>query len=202
MPSEKIDLHKLRKDEYATPKEPRLVDVKAARYLAVAGQGEPGGDAFREKVQAIYGVAYAVKMAKKKTGLDYGVSKLEGLWWGASGKPDFAQEPQNTWNWKLLILAPDFVTEADLDAARSTLLKKGKDPAVNEVHLETIKEGRCVQMLHVGPYDTEHETIARMKSFAENQGLSFHGLHHEIYLSDPRRVPPERLQTIIRVPVR
>ena len=89
----------------------------------------------------------------------------------------------------------------DLAAARAALLKKGKGPAVERVRLETIEEGRCVQILHVGPYDDEPSTIARMQAFARSRGMAPAGLHHEIYLNDPRRVAPERLKTILRQPV-
>jgi hypothetical protein len=110
-------------------------------------------------------------------------------------------QPPDTWNWKLLMRVPEFIKAADVKAAIRTLEKKGKAPGAAEVYLEKLNEGTCVQMLHVGPYATEEETIAQMMAFANEQGLAFHGLHHEIYLSDPRRVPPQRLRTILRHPV-
>jgi len=106
------------------------------------------------------------------------------------------------WQWRLLIRTPEFITAADLRQARQTLLAKGKGPEVSEVELDTLEEGPCVQMLHVGPYDAEAAAIDAMKQFAADGGLEFRGHHHEIYLSDPRRVPPERLRTILRMPVR
>jgi len=129
---------------------------------------------------------------------DYAVCKLEGQWF-FDGDP--ARIPQDQWRWKLLIRTPGFITEADRKQAVATLLKRGKPRDVEEVRLERIDEGKCVQMLHVGPYDRESETIARMRALAESQGMKFVGPHHEIYLSDPRRVPPERLKTILREPV-
>jgi hypothetical protein len=101
-----------------------------------------------------------------------------------------------------MIRTPDFISQKDLKAAVATLLKRGKSPDVKEVALETIDEGECVQMLHVGPYERECDTIALMQSFAETKGLKLGGPHHEIYLSDPRRVQPERLKTILRDPVK
>jgi len=101
-----------------------------------------------------------------------------------------------------MIRTPDIVTKDELQKAVSVLIEKGKSPAVREVKLESVSEGLCVQMLHVGPYDREGETIELMKAFAEQQGLEFHDRHHEIYLSDPRQVAPERLKTILRHPVR
>ncbi len=200
--TEKLDLCKEHKQEYVTPKTPALVQVGTARYLAIEGKGEPEGEAFQAKVQAMYGTAFTVKMTKKFAGQDYKVSHLEALWWAEGRTWDFAEEPPENWCWKLLIRVPEFITKDDLHEAREKLLEKGKGAEVEDVRLETIDEGGCVQMLHVGPYSEEAETIEAMRRFADEQGLSFSGLHHEIYLSDPRRVPPERLRTILRHPVR
>ncbi|OHB80149.1 MAG: hypothetical protein A2Z25_07110 [Planctomycetes bacterium RBG_16_55_9] len=201
--AEKIDLYKLHKDQYVAPKKPQLVEMSEATYLAVSGRGEPGGEEFTAKIGALYGVAYTVKMTRKFAGKqDYTVCKLECQWWLDGERKNFATTDRKLWNWKLLIRTPDFVRGDELDAAVETLLKKGKEPQVQEVKLESFAEGPCVQMLHVGPYDNEPETILQMEAFAGEQNMEFHGRHHEIYLSDPRRVPPERLKTILRHPVR
>ncbi|MEK7675500.1 MAG: GyrI-like domain-containing protein [Verrucomicrobiota bacterium] len=200
--NEKIDLYKLHKQEYAASRKPALVNVKEAAYLAVTGQGEPGGAAFTDKIGALCGVAYTVKMTRKFAGQqDYAVCKLEGQWWCGDAEGDFTNIPKDQWRWKLLIRTPTFIQEEELGQAMAVLLKRGKNQSVQEVALESLSEGLCVQMLHVGPYDREPETIAVMRAFAEKNGLKFHGRHHEIYLSDPRRVPPERLKTILRLPV-
>jgi len=202
-PSEKIDLYKQYKDQYKSPKKPVLITVGAATYLAIAGRGEPGGPEFTEKIGALYGVAYTIKMTRKFTGRqDYVVCKLEAQWWLDDPTKDFAAVPRDRWNWKLMIRTPDIVTKDELQKAVSVLIEKDKSPAVREVKLESVSEGLCVQMLHVGPYDREGETIELMKAFAEQQGLEFHDRHHEIYLSDPRQVALERLKTILRHPVR
>ena len=156
------------------------------------------------KVGAMYGSAFTVKMTSKFAGRDYKVNQLEGLWWvaGAGEGRNFLHVPRDQWCWTLLIRTPDFITSADLDAARAALLAKGKGPETQEVRLEPLAEGLCVQMLHVGPYQDESRTIEALEAFAAEQGLVFHGRHHEVYLSDPRRVPPERLRTILRHPVR
>jgi hypothetical protein len=199
----KIDLCKQHKDEYATPKSPVLVTVGEATYLAITGRGEPGGPQFTEKVGALYAVAYTIKMTRKFAGLqDYVVCKLEGQWWMDSPQQDFAGVPRDQWNWRLMIRTPEIVTTAELHQAAATLIEKGKAPSAGQVKLESFTEGLCVQMLHVGPYDREGETIARMRVSAEQQGLELDGRHHEIYLSDPRRVAPEKLKTILRIPVR
>ena len=201
MPTAKLDLHKEFKQDYVAPKKPVLIKVSAAKYLSIVGRGEPGGELFQKHVGALYGAAYTLKMEKKSAGQDYKVCQLEGLWWGNNSEPMFANSPRSTWNWKLLIRVPDFITSTDLDRAISKLKEKGKADPASEVRLEIIDKGLSVQMLHVGPYAEEKKTIAEMLKVAQSQGKSFHGLHHEIYLSDPRRVPPERLRTILRMPV-
>jgi hypothetical protein len=199
----KIDLCKLHKNEYATPKSPVLVTVGEATYLTICGRGEPGGPEFTDRIGALYGVAYTVKMTRKFSGLqDYVVCKLEGQWWVDGKCQDFARMPREQWNWRLMIRTPEIVTRAELQQAAVTLIEKGKAPSARQVKLESLTEGLCVQMLHVGPYDREGETVALMKSFSDESGLEFHGRHHEIYLSDPRRIAPERLKTILRIPAR
>jgi hypothetical protein len=199
---QKIDLYKLHKTEYAATRKPALVEVKPASYLAISGQGAPGGERFTASIGALYGVAFTIKMTRKFGGKqDYAVCKLEGQWWSDPGK-DLAKLPLDQWLWNLLIRTPDFINDEDLRQAVAVLLKRGKGEDVKRVRLETLAEGPCVQMLHVGPYEKEHETIAVMRAFAEKQQVQFSGKHHEIYLSDPRRVPSERLKTILRQPVR
>jgi hypothetical protein len=198
---QKLDLYRIHKAEYAAPKKPSLVNTKPAQYLTIEGKGSPEGGELEKKIGALYSVAYTLKMAKKFAGKDYTVCHLEGLWWGKGGDDEFVSEPPSTWNWKLIIRVPDFIKEKDVQQTTAALLKKGKPPEVGEVKLETIDEGPCVQMLHVGPYGRENETVAQMLEFAKEEGLGLHGKHHEIYLSDPRRIPPERLRTIIRHPV-
>lgn len=199
---EKIDLFKQHKSEYVQPKTPTLVTVSKAWYLSITGQGTPGGPEFEDRIGALYGMAYTIKMTRKFAGLqDYTVCKLECQWWIDEPQKDLASVPQNQWQWKMMIRTPDFVAQADLDQAVAKLLEKGKSASVKDVVFEPISEGRCVQMLHIGPYDQEGQTIEKMKAFAVEQGLQCHGLHHEIYLSDPRRIPPERLKTILRQPV-
>lgn len=199
--NEKLDLYKKHKSDYVTPKTPQLVTIKPANYLTIAGKGEPGGEAFQAKLGGLYGAAYTLKFTSKALGRDYGVCKLEGLWWGRRKIGDFSKEPMSTWNWKLVIRTPDFLKKKDLAEAVKALKEKGKSPEVAEVELETLKEGRCVQVLHVGPYSEEGRSMAAMSSFVAENGLKFNGIHHEIYLSDPRRVAPERLKTILRMPV-
>ncbi len=200
--AEKLDLYKLYKSEYVTPKTPKMVETKPALYLSVTGRGEPGSEGFTGAFGALYSVAFTIKMARKAVGQDYAVSHLEGLYWMDDKGKDFATVPPSQWNWDIIIRVPDFITEEDLRQAKAALEKRRGDQQAEVVKLKPLDEGLCVQMLHVGPYQEEGKTVAAMEEFARGQKLALHGLHHEIYLSDPRRVPPERLRTILRHPVR
>jgi hypothetical protein len=199
----KLDLFKKYKADYVAPRKPVLVTIGPAKYLAIEGKGAPAGAAFQVSVGALYAVAFTVKMTRKFAGKsDYKVAWLEGLWWGPDRRAPFAVRSPNDWRWKLLIRTPTFVTARDLARAQRELLAKGKVREVGKVKLETLREGRCVQMLHVGPYDKEPATLEAMQDFAEERGHAFRGVHHEIYLSDPRRTPPAKLRTILRHSVR
>ncbi len=194
----KLDLYREHKAEYVTPETPEVVAVGPAQYLAIEGKGAPGSEAFQNAIGAMYNVAYTMKM-KLKAKHDYAVCKLEGQWW--SDRENFAEVPQEDWQWRLLIRTPDFVTNKDVAKTIETLIAKGKPAEVANVKLMQINEGSCLQALHIGPYSSEPVTIEAMLKRAAEEGYSLAGLHHEIYLSDPRRVAPEKLRTILRLPV-
>ena len=201
--TEKIDLYKIHKAQYVAPKQPVLVEIPQAKYLAITGRGAPGGEEFSAKIGALYGAAFTIKMTRKFADKgDYVVCKLESQMWLDGDIQNSSDINPEQWNWKLFIRIPDFVGDEDLHQAQKTLLEKGKEPEIEHVKFETISEGLCVQMLHVGPYDKEPETVEIMAAFAQEQGLELYGRHHEIYISDPRRVPTEKLKTILRMPVR
>jgi hypothetical protein len=185
----KIDLYKTHKAEYIAPRKPVFIETRPAQYLAIHGTGKPGDPEFQAAVGALYNVAFAVKMASKSAGPDYAVCKLEGLW------------PSRE-EWTLLIRTPDFIDSAALGAVAAALKAKGKAERIGEVRLKKLDEGRVVQVLHTGPYDKEEAAIQSMSAFAVEHGCRIRGEHHEIYLSDPRRVAPEKLRTILRQPVR
>lgn len=197
----KLDLYATHKAEYVSPRSPVLLTVKPAAYLAIEGRGEPGGVAFEAAVGALYAVAFTVKMARKRAGRDYVVCKLEGRWWTGGSSAGFLHEPRSRWRWQLLIRVPSFVSKREVADACVELRAKGKPADVTAVELLVLDEGRVVQALHAGPYDTEPASIARMLACARDHGLEPAGKHHEIYLSDPRRVAPEKLRTILRLPV-
>lgn len=196
----KLDLYKKYRAEYVSPKQPVFVVVSPAKYLAIFGHGAPGGEHFRAHVSALYIVAYTLKMAEKLAGHDYKVCHLEGQWWAEDGA-DFRTHIPKEWEWRLLIRVPEFVTQKDLDAAIASSVAKGKAALARQVRFEQLSEGRCVQVLHIGPYGEEKVAVQKMHEMAAAQGLHLRGPHHEIYLSDPNRVPKDRLRTILRYPV-
>jgi hypothetical protein len=200
MKIEKLDLCKQFKSEYVTPKDPVFVIVGPAKYLSITGHGAPGGEHFREHISALYSVAFTLKMAEKFAGHDYKVCHLEGQWWAEDGS-DFRDHQPEEWQWRLLIRVPKFITQKHVSEAIQAVMKKGKAALADQIRLEELKEGRCVQMLHIGPYAQECATVNKMQELVEAKGLHFRGPHHEIYLSDPNRVAAERLRTILRYPI-
>jgi hypothetical protein len=197
----KLDLYKVHKAEYVTPKKPVLIQTKPAKYLTITGRGAPSGEVFGKCAGTLHNVALALKVVKKFAGKDYKVSNLESIWWSDEDCENLAAENPDTWNWKILIRVPDFIVAQDLKLAILILREKGKPPEADQVKLETIDEGQCVQMLHVGPFSQEGEAISQMLELAHEKHLASRGRHHEIYLSDPRRVPAARLRTILRLSV-
>jgi hypothetical protein len=197
----KLDLVKEYKSYYKAGKKPEIVEFHAANYLSIEGKGEPAGEAFVSKVEALYPLAYGIKKVCKEQSHDFGVPKLEGLWWVESDVPAL-DVPRNEWCWKLLIRMPDFVTEEIMASVQPEVAKKKKNALIQEISFEEIAEGKCVQMMHVGPYATEPETINSLMEFIAENGLSISGLHHEIYLSDPRKTEPAKMKTLIRYPVK
>jgi len=201
MRATKLDLTKKYKTYYTAKPSPLIVEFGEAKYLSIEGKGEPGGEEYTRKLEALYPLAYAVKNLSKKSGKDFVVSKLEGLWWVESDKSAL-EVPREEWRWKLLIRLPEFITPQIVEEAKIIVLKKKGIELVKETRFEKINEGKCVQIMHIGPYATEEETIAKMKAFMEENNLVENGLHHEIYLSDPRKVDPKKLKTILQQPVK
>lgn len=199
---EKIDLRKELKRLYSPEEKPELVDVPELSYLTYTGRGEPGGAAYTESLNALYSSVYTLKFASKKRGRDFTVMTLEGLWWwddpGVVNLED--APPRETWNWTSMIVVPDFVTTEMLEGVKPDLIEK-KGKAVERVKLEKPHEGLCAQILHVGPYSDEPRSQKVLHGFIAERGLRLRGRHHEIYMSDPRRTPPEKWRTILRHPV-
>ena len=156
---------------------------------------------FVSKVEALYPLAYGIKKICKEQDNDFGVPKLEGLWW-VEGDTPALEIPRNEWCWKLLIRMPEFVTKELMLSVQPVVAKKKKNELVQKIAFEKMTEGKCVQIMHIGPYSTEHKTINELMAFIDANGISVNGKHHEIYLSDPRKNKPDKMKTIIRYPVK
>ena len=201
--STKVDL-KASLDSYrATRGRFTIVDVPEYRYLMIDGHGDPNTSAsYADALAALYPTAYKLKFASKATGRDYVVPPLEGLWWADDMDAFTASRDKSQWDWTMMILTPAWIDAALVDAAIAKVGVKDAPRRLGDVRFETLAEGRCVQTLHVGSFDAEAETLARLHDeFIPAHGLRMTGKHHEIYLSDPRRTSPEKLRTILRQPV-
>lgn len=206
---DKLDLTKKHKTYFTAKTKPELVEIEDAQFISIRGKGDPSGKPFADRIEALYATAYTIKFAFKAQGNDFVVSKLEGLWWfdeekyaGKSIANAPVAVPRSEWEYRLLIRLPDFVTERDLDIAVETVMAKKNTQLAGQVEFYTMAEGRCVQMLHVGPFSTEPESLQQIGAFTEANKLERNGLHHEIYLSDFRKTAPNKLKTILREPVK
>ena len=206
-----FDFKKEYKEYYLPKNQPEIVTVAPANYIAVRGQGDPNveGGAYQQAIQVLYAVAYTLKMSYKtdyriEGFYEYVVPPLEGFWW-QEGIRGVDYSDKAAFHWISVIRLPDFVTEKDFRWAAETAAKKKKLDC-SAAEFLTVKEGLCVQMLHIGPYDDEPESVALMDRYLEEQGyvndLSDSRLHHEIYLSDARKVEPVKWKTVIRHPIR
>ncbi len=179
------------------------IDVPEMAFVMVDGAGNPNtAPAYQGAIEWLYSTSYALKFAAKAAlGTDYVVPPLEGLWW-ADNPADFTARRKDNWRWTMMIMAPDFLTEAMFAAA---IAKAGRKlgAAPDTLRLERYAEGRSLQVLHVGSYDDEGPVLAQLHDVEmPARGLTFNGHHHEIYLSDARRTAPDKLRTILRQPVR
>lgn len=206
-----FDYKKEYKDIYQPPKKPTLIDVPAINYVAVQGKGDPNQEdgAYQRALQLLYSLSFTIKMSPKSGHeldgyFEYVVPPLEGFWKLPDGAGAFDPAGKDELEWISCIRLPEFVTP-DVFAWAKDEAERKKDMDFSAAEMITVDEGLSVQCMHMGPYDDEPATIERMRNFAEGEGCLFdHApsrLHHEIYLSDPRRVSPERLKTVIRIPV-
>lgn len=200
---EKIDLKKDLKHLYsASAKEVCEVDVPAMNFLMVDGEGDPNtAPAYAAAIEALFAVSYTLKFMLKKgpVALDYGVMPLEGLWW-ADDMSKFSTADKSNWKWTAMIMQPSFIT-ADLVGRAIAEVKAKKNPvALPRVRLGNFAEGRCAQVMHIGPFSEEGPAIERLHQFIAARG-QLRGKHHEIYLSDIRRAGPAKWKTIVRQPM-
>ena len=206
-----FDFKKEYKEFYMPEKKPSIVMVPSMNYIGVRGKGDPNEEEgeYKQSIGLLYGIAYTIKMSKKGDHqmdgyFDFVVPPLEGFWWqdGVKGV-DYSRKED--FRWISLIRLPDFVTRDEYQwAVEEGTRKKKKD--FSKVEFLSIDEGLCVQCMHIGPYDAEPETVARMHEFIDQQGYTLditdERHHHEIYLSDARKVAPEKLKTVIRHPIK
>ncbi len=201
----KIDFKKEWKHLYQPSKvEFQIVEVPVLQFLMVNGHGDPNSASeYSEAVEALYGVAYKMKFISKKNEKDYVVPPLEGLWW-ADDMDDFTtNRDKSKWYWTMMIMTPDWISDDIYLQALEEVTKKKDLPAFGKVRLENYQEGKSVQILHLGSYDDEGPVLLRLhEEWMPENGYDFNGKHHEIYLSDPRKVDPEKLKTILRQPIK
>ena len=206
-----FDFKKEYKEFYLPPAKPVIVIVPKANYIAVRGKGDPNDEsgAYQQAIGVLYAVAYTLKMSYKTDHriegfYDYVVPPLEGFWW-QEGIEGIDYRDKSTFCWISVIRLPDFITQADFDWAVQTVSKKKKIDC-SKAEFLTIDEGLCVQIMHVGPYDNEPASVALMDKFLAENGyendITATRLHHEIYLSDARKVAPEKWKTVIRHPIK
>ncbi len=182
---------------------PQLVTVPDLQYLMIDGQGDPNTPAFAEATAALYPVAYALKFASRKTlGRDYVVMPLEGRWWADDMETFTHARDKSQWDWTLMIMVPDWITTDMFAGAVEQVAPENRPSRLGDLRLQNLSEGVCVQALHIGSYDDEAELLRRMHhEFIPGHDLTMVGRHHEVYLSDARRVAPAKRRTILRQPV-
>ena len=204
-----FDFKKEYKEFYLPPQTPSIVDVPPMNHVAVRGKGDPNDEdsEYKASIELLYGIAFTIKMSKMGDHridgyFDFVVPPLEGLWWSETGEVDCARKQD--FHFISMIRLPDFVTKADFDWAVETASKKKKKDFF-QVEFFHYEEGKCVQCMHVGSCDMEPLTIGKMKALVTQEGLSIDTgdkrMHHEIYLSDPRKTAADKLKTVIRYPV-
>lgn len=200
---EKIDLRKKYHDLYSPSKKDfSIIEIPPLQYLMIDGSGDPAlSQRYMDSIQTLFSLSYTLKFnLKKSQGIDYTVMGLEGLWWMPDMK-EFSLANRSRWLWTSMMLQPDFITPDLFEEARKQVTARGKAPLAAETRLETYIEGPSCQILYLGAYPDEAPTIAAMHKFIAENGYQPTLKHHEIYLSDMRRVAPEKNRTILRQPV-
>ena len=206
-----FDFKKEYKAFYMPKAMPEIVTIPKANYIAVRGKGDPNevGGAYQQAISILYAVAYTLKMSYKseykiKGFFQYVVPPLEGFWWQENIE-DVDYNNKSAFNWISVMRVPDFITQKDLEWAIDTASKKKKLDC-SLVELLTVDEGLCVQMMHIGAFDDEPKSVAMMNKFIEDNGyvndMNTKRFHHEIYMSDTRKVPVEKWKTVIRHPIK
>ena len=201
----KIDFKQALKHLYQpSARQAVIVEVPAMNYLMLDGQGDPNtSPAYQAAVEALFSLSYAIKFMVKKgpLAIDYGVLPLEGLWW-ADDMSSFSTADKSNWQWTMMIMQPDFITPQMVAGALDKVSGKADASVLGQVRLESLAEGLCAQVMHIGPFSAEGPTIERLHRFIADSGRQRRGKHHEIYLSDIRKADPAKWKTVIRQPVK
>jgi len=200
----KIDFKKEWKQLYQPSKsEFQVVEVPDMTFYKVDGYGTPGVvPEYTAAIEALYAMSYKTKFLSKKMEKDYVVPPLEGLWWADDMATFTTARDKSQWHWTMMIMTPDWITEEMVAESRTEVSKKKDLPSLAKLRWEIYQEGLCVQILHLGSYDDEGPVLERMhEEWMPEHDYTFNGLHHEIYLSDPRKVEPEKLKTVLRQPI-
>lgn len=201
---EKIDYKKQLKNFYnLSAREVSIIEVPEFNYLMIDGKGDPNtSKEFADAIQTLYPVAYAIKFYfKKNKEIDYGVMPLEGLWW-AENMADFESKNGNreNWQWTLMIMQPGIVSKEIVEEQIKVVRDKKNPPSINKVRFESYKEGKSAQILHIGPFSAEGPNITKIHQTILAASGKISGKHHEIYLSDFRKVDPNKMKTVLRQP--
>jgi hypothetical protein len=201
----KLDLTKEYKQYYSAKTQPEFLEMKAVRYISIMGKGDPNGALFAKHLAALYPVAYGLKFHAKELGQDFVVPKLEALWdfdeqkYGSISMEEAPLKiPRSEWNYRLLIRLPDFIKNETVEFIKERAYAKKQSDHIRKVELFEMPAKKIVQMLHIGPFEKEFETLAVLKEFIDQHKLGKGGSHHEIYLTDYRKTAPEKLRTILR----
>ncbi|MFA8342643.1 MAG: GyrI-like domain-containing protein [Rhodothermaceae bacterium] len=197
----KTDYKKVYKELYTGKKDkPVVVEVPEFQYLMVDGKGDPEkSPEFEQAIEVLYGVSYTMKflVKGKNPDNDYVVMPMETLWW-CENMENFDRDNKDEWLWTMMISQPSFITKADVDEAVEAVKKKKELASLHKLKFEKRPAHKAVQVMHIGPYEKEEETIEFLHKFIESEGYEMYGKQLDIYLSDPRRIDPEKLKTIIR----
>lgn len=207
--TDKIDYKKIYKELYLPPQHPVLTKVPPMHFIMVDGSGAPEGASYQSSIQALYALTFTIKMSKMNGTapagyFEYTVPPLEGLWW-CEGHATSLDRPRSEWQFTSMIRQPEFVTEHVFLSAMEQCRRKKPDVDLSRVRFESFSEGLCVQMMHIGPYSDESRSIFLLEEYMLKNNLANDTgsvrKHHEIYLSNPQRTAPDRLKTVLRLPV-
>ena len=202
---EKIDLKKEFKSLYnPSAKEVAIVEVPKMNFLMIDGSGDPNtSQEYKDAIEALFSLSYTLKFMIKKTDkVDYSVMPLEGLWWADDMSNMSFVKDKSKWKWTAMIMQPEYVTKESVAKAIEELKKKKVMPALSKTRFESFHEGSAAQIMYFGPFSNEGPAIQNIHKFIRKNEGTLTGKHHEIYLSDPRRLAPEKLKTVLRQPMK